>query len=43
MNGKHYCAPQICTVLGTSEQVICTSNVDDMEYRDGEWDSDLVF
>lgn len=43
MNGNNYRAPQVCSVQETSTEVICTSNVDDMNYRDGDWDSDLVF
>ncbi len=43
MNGINYKAPQICSVQENAAEIICTSNVDDMQYRDGEWDSDLTF
>ncbi len=43
MNGNNYRAPQACTVQEVSNQIVCTSNVDDMNYLDGDWDSDLVW
>lgn len=42
MNGKNYRAPQMCVEQGTVAEVLCTSNVDDMNYIDGDWESDLV-
>lgn len=42
MNGNNYKAPLMCVVQDSPMGLICTSNVDDMSYIDGDWDSDLV-
>lgn len=43
MNGNHYTAPQMCSVQENSGEVFCASNVDNMNYIDGDWESDLTF
>lgn len=42
MNGNNYIAPLAYIVKGISQEIVCTSNVDDMNYTDGNWDSGLV-
>ena len=43
MNGNNYKAPQMCSVQEISSEVFCTSNIDNMTYIDGDWESDLTF
>ncbi|MBP5382809.1 MAG: hypothetical protein J6Y45_05600 [Bacteroidales bacterium] len=40
---NNYSAPQACWEEQVPRQLLCQSNLEDMEYREGEWDSDLTY